>query len=180
MELIFSQFGAPRGRGKIERFFSTVNQLFLSHQPGYSPSGGKEGAATLTLPVFETRFRVWLLEDYHDRVQKEMNSAPQARWEGGGFLPRMPKSLEQLDVLLLTVAKARRVHQDGIHFRGLRYLDLTLAAYIGEEVVIRYDPLGMAEIRVFYQNTFVCRAICQELAGQTISLKEIVQAPLIV
>lgn len=37
IELIFSQFGAPRGRGKIERFFSSVNQLFLSHQPGYSP-----------------------------------------------------------------------------------------------------------------------------------------------
>jgi putative transposase len=31
----------------------------------------------------------------------------------------------------------------------------------------------MAEIRVFYHNTFLCRAICPELAGYTISLKEI-------
>lgn len=88
----------------------------------------------------------------------------------------MPESLEQLDLLLLTVAKARRVHQDGIHFRGLRYLDLTLATYVGEDVLIRYDPLDMAEIRVYAQNSFICRAICQELAGQTISLKEIIHA----
>lgn len=31
----------------------------------------------------------------------------------------------------------------------------------------------MAEIRVFYHDTFLCRAICPELAGQTMSLKEI-------
>ena len=69
------------------------------------------------------------------------------------------------------------MHQDGIHFQGLRYLDTTtLATYVGEDVIIRYDPQDMAEIRVFYQNVFLCRAICSELAGQTISLKEIVQA----
>ena len=34
----------------------------------------------------------------------------------------------------------------------------------------------MAEIRVFHQDRFVCRAICQELAGQTVSLKEIEKA----
>jgi putative transposase len=34
----------------------------------------------------------------------------------------------------------------------------------------------MAEIRVFYQDRFLCRAICQELAGETISLKEIEKA----
>jgi putative transposase len=176
IELIFSQFGVPRGRGKIERFFSSVNQLFLSHQPGYSPSGDKEGIATLSLEEFEARFQTWLLEDYHYREQKEIQNAPQARWETGAFLPNMPESLEQLDLLLLTVAKTRRVHQDGIHFRGLRYLDLTLAAYVGEEVIIRYDPLDMAEIRVYTQNIFLCRAVCQELAGQIISLKEIIHA----
>jgi putative transposase len=42
--------------------------------------------------------------------------------------------------------------------------------------VIRYDPADLAEIRVFHQDCFVCRAICQELAGQTVSLKEIEKA----
>jgi putative transposase len=42
--------------------------------------------------------------------------------------------------------------------------------------VIRYDPADLAEIRVFHQDRFICRAICQELAGQTVSLKEIEKA----
>ncbi len=88
----------------------------------------------------------------------------------------MPKSLEQLDLLLLTVAKTRRVQQDGIRFQGYRYIDATLAGYVKEEVLIRYDPADMAEIRVFHQDRFVCRAICQELSGQTVSLKEIEKA----
>ena len=74
------------------------------------------------------------------------------------------------------MAKTRRVHQDGIRFQGYGYLDATLAAYVKEEILIRYDPADLAEIRVFYQDCFLCRAICQELAGQTISLKEIEKA----
>jgi putative transposase len=35
--------------------------------------------------------------------------APAQRWEKGAFLPRMPKSLERLYLLLLKVAKARKV-----------------------------------------------------------------------
>ncbi|MEV2270486.1 Mu transposase C-terminal domain-containing protein [Nonomuraea africana] len=52
----------------------------------------------------------------------------------------MPDSLDQLDLLLLTVARPRKIHPDGIHFQALRYLDPVLAAYVGEDVVIRYDP----------------------------------------
>jgi len=50
--------------------------------------------------------------------------------------PRMPESLERLDLLLMQEVRARRVRRDGIHFRGLRYLLLTLAAYVGEDVTI--------------------------------------------
>ena len=176
VELIFSQVRIPRGRGKIERFFQSVNQLFLQDLPGYAPPGYAEAKATLTFAEFEQRFRTWLLSDYHHRIHSETNCPPQERWEDRGFLPRMPDSLEHLDLLLLTVSKTRRVQQDGIRFQGHRYIDPTLAAYVREDVLIRYDPADMAEIRVFYQDRFLCRAICQELAGQTISFKEIEKA----
>lgn len=175
MELVFSLPGAPRGRGKIERFFETVNQLFLCGVPGYSPVGSPPAPPTLTLAEFDAQFHTFLVDTYHLRLHSEIGTSPQARWEMGGFVPQLPEALEHLDLLLLTVAKARRVHQDGIHFHGYRYIDLTLAAYVGEDVTVRYDPRDMAEIRVYYQHTFLCRAICQELAGQTISLKEILQ-----
>jgi putative transposase len=176
LQLIFSQVGVPRGRGKIERFFQTVDHRFLCSMPGYAPAGTPISSPSLTLADLTSRFRTFVLDDYHQQLHGETGMAPQARWETEGFLPRLPDSLEQLDLLLLMVAKPRKVHQDGIHFLGFRYLDLTLAAYVGEAVTIRYDPHDVAEIRVFHRDSFLCRAVCQELAGQTISLQEIVQA----
>ena len=176
MPLVFSLPGQPRGRGRIERFFQTISQLWLCHQPGYTPPRTAPATPALTLTDFDARFKAFLLDDYHQRRHRESGEAPQARWERDGFLPRLPNTLAQLDLLLLTVAKPRRVQRDGIRFQGFRYLDVTLAAYIGEEVIIRYDPRDMAEIRVYHNTEFLCRAIAQELEGQTITLKEIVQA----
>lgn len=130
----------------------------------------------LSLEELEQCFRDWLLSEYHFRVQKGQSKGPQERWEEGGFLPRMPASLEELDVLLVQVARKRRVQQSGIAFEGYTYLDPTLSAYVGEEVMIRYDPMDLGEVRVFFQDRFICRAICPELSGQTVSLKEIVAA----
>jgi putative transposase len=176
MELVFSEKGEPRGRGKVERFFRSVDQLFLQDVPGYAPKGYGQAEATLTLPAFEQRFRTWLLSDYHHRIHSETECRPKDRWEAGGFVPRMPASLEQLDLLLLTVSKTRRVQQDGIHFQNHRYMDITLAAFVKEEVVIRYDPVDMGEIHVFYQDRFLCRAICAELSDRKVSLREIEKA----
>jgi putative transposase len=39
IQLIHSTVGRPQGRGKIERFFRTVNQLFLATLSGYAPRG---------------------------------------------------------------------------------------------------------------------------------------------
>jgi putative transposase len=176
MVLVFSTAGQPRGRGRIERFFATVNQLFLCTLPGYAPPGSPPAEPVLTLAELDARFRRFVVEDYHHRVHGETGLAPQARWAASGFLPRLPESAEQLDLLLLTVAKARRVHRDGIRFQGLRYLDLTLAAYVGEAVTIRYDPRDLAELRVYHQGRFLCRAVCPELAATTIGLKDLVRA----
>src|SRR6266700_470748 len=128
------------------------------------------------MPELDERLCQFIVETYHQRAHSETGVPPQRRWEDGGFLPRLPDSLEQLDLLLLTVAKPRRVHQDGIHFQGFRYIDTTLAAYVGEDVIIRYDPRDMAELRVYFHDEFVCRAINPELAGETIALKDIIRA----
>ena len=83
----------------------------------------------------------------------------------------MPESLSQLDLLLLHVAKKRRVQQDGIYFQGQRYFDTNLAPYVGEDVTIRYDPRDLAVIRIFYQDRFLCRAVCSALAGEQIQFE---------
>lgn len=134
------------------------------------------GEPQLTLQDMDKRFVAFLLDLYHAREHGDTKVAPQQRWEAGGFLPQMPHSLEQLDLLLLTVPKTRKIRPDGIWFLGMRYIDPTLAAYVGETVLLRYDPRDIAEVRVFYQDRFLCRAICQELAGETVPLREIIRA----
>ena len=177
IRLVFSIPGHPRGRGRIERFFSSVNQLFLSGLPGYAPPGeGSSRRPALTLGALDGLFLEFLLGGYHARPHSGTGISPRDRWENGGFLPQMPDSLEQLDLLLLTVARERRVQADGVRFQGLRYVDLTLAAYVGESVILRYDPRDMAEVRIFHEGKFLCRAICPELAGETVPLRDILRA----
>jgi putative transposase len=175
IRLVNSGVGRPRGRGKIERFFASVSQVLLPRLPGYGP-GGADRKAELTLAEMTTELERFLVDEYHDETHTTTGFKPQERWTSGGFLPRMPESLEQLDLLLLTVPKARRVHPDGLRFSGLRYIDATLAAYVGEEVLLRYDPRDVAEVRVFHQGRFVCRAVCKELAGETVPLREVIRA----
>jgi putative transposase len=43
-------------------------------------------------------------------------------------------------------------------------------------VTLRFDPRDMAEIRVFHEDKFLCRAVCAELAGATVPLREILRA----
>jgi len=176
IRLVFSTVGVPRGRGRIERFFSTVNQLLLCTLPGYSPAGSSGVKPVLRIDALDQAFLAFVLQHYHHTPHSATGKTPLARWSENGFLPQLPEFLEQLDLLLLTVAKTRRVHRDGIRFQSLRYIDSTLASYVGESVTIRYDPRDMAEIRVFYHNRFLCRAVCQELAGETVSLKDIIRA----
>lgn len=88
----------------------------------------------------------------------------------------MPNSIEELDLLLMTHVKPRKIMRDGIHFQGLRYSDPLLADYINETIVIRYDPSDITSIRVFYNNKFLCQPICTSLSEQTVSLKDIQSA----
>lgn len=172
---VFSTVGRPRGRGKIERFFRSLSQVLLPRLPGYKPAGSR-AAAVLSLGQLAAEIESYIVREYNVTPHRATGQAPQKRWEADAFLPHMPESLAHLDLLLLTVPKTRRVRPDGIHFSGMRYIDPTLAAYVGEQVLLRYDPRDMAEIRVFHQDRYVCRAICQELAGSTVPLRDIVHA----
>ncbi len=174
MQLVFSTPGQPRGRGRIERFFRTVNEMFLCTLDGYA--GKSRRKPSLTLDAFDALFKAFLLHTYHCRPNKAGELSPVQRWEKGGFLPRMLDSQERLDLLLVHEAKERKVRPDGIHFHRLRYLSPVLAAYVGESITVRYDPRDVGEVRVFYRDKFLCRAISAELTGAVVPLREIVRS----
>lgn len=109
--MIFSTAGQPRGRGKIERLFLTVQQVFLCHQPGYAPPGNRKAEPGPSLDTLDLAFKQWLLGEYLVQQHSETGYPPQARWEDSNFLPRLPDSRDQLDLLLLSVAVKSHVRQ---------------------------------------------------------------------
>lgn len=174
INLLFSKVGVPRGRGKIERFFHTVNQLFLESLPGYI--GNIDKAVRLNFPEFRDKLHHFLIYDYNLKEHSSIKMQPIEKWNSKSFLPNLPESLEKLDLLLLEISKSRKVHSDGIHFQGLRYTNPNLSAFVGESVLIRFNPSDLAEIRVFYRNQFLCTAISPEISNYSIDINDLIAA----
>lgn len=175
-EIIFSAVARPQGRGKIERLFGTINTELLSGLPGYLTRGSRSPRPQLTLAELDSAIADFLTHIYNQHEHQEIKQTPQRAWSGNGWLPRLPATIDELNLLLLTVAKSRIVHRDGVHFQGLRYISPLLAAYVGEHVVVRYDPADMAEIRIFHRNEYICKAVDPTHERSTVSLKDIQDA----
>lgn len=175
-EIVFSAVARPQGRGKIERLFGTINTELLSGLPGYLAQGARNPRPQLTLPELDGTIADFLTHIYNKREHHEIKQTPQQAWSGNGWLPRLPATIDELNLLLLTVAKSRIVHRDGVHFQGLRYISPLLAAYVGEHVIVRYDPADIAEIRIFHRDAYLCKAVDPTHERSTVSLKEIQEA----
>jgi putative transposase len=87
ISLVFSEPGMLRGRGKIERFFRTLNQMLLCGLPGYTPAGKLADYAALAYTAFESQLEQFILEQYHQQPHSETGEPPQARWEEVAFYP---------------------------------------------------------------------------------------------
>ena len=172
IRLIHSTVARPQGRGKVERFFGTINTELLPTLPGHLAPGNRTTSPTLDLSALDQAIGGFVAT-YNDRLHRELGTSPRDAWVADGWLPRMPDSLEQLDGLLLTVAKHRTVQRDGIHVQGQRYLATTLAPFVGHRVTIRYDPRDLSEIRVYDQHTFLCVAIDEDHPNIRLSLRDI-------
>ncbi|MDR6639629.1 Mu transposase C-terminal domain-containing protein [Paenarthrobacter nitroguajacolicus] len=175
IRLIYSTIGRPQGRGKIERFFGTVNTELLASLPGHLGHGSRNPQPALDLAALDRAIGSFIAT-YNERPHQELGRSPRDSWVADGWLPRMPDSLEALDGLLLTVPKHRKVQRDGIHFQGQRYLAPTLAPFVGHTVTIRYDPRDISEIRVYDHDTFICVAIDENHPNLRLSLRDIESA----
>lgn len=77
---------------------------------------------TLSLAQLDGAVGAFIVGTYHVRAHGGTGQTPLDVWRGGGFLPRLLETLEDLDFLLVMLSAPRRVRRDGIHFQGLRYV----------------------------------------------------------
>jgi len=172
-QVVYSAVGRPQGRGKVERLFGTFNTELLPELPGHLAGGKPATPPRLSLAELDRAIGAFIDGTYHVRPHSETGEVPPDTWRGRGLLPRLPESLEDLDLLLVMHAQPRMVRRDGIRFHGLRYTSPTLAGYVREAVTLRYDPRDLSEVRVFHRDRFLCRAVSEEHAGEAVTLKDI-------
>jgi len=99
IKLIHSQPGRPQGRGKIERFFRTVDQEFCVEIAGRD---GEPGRAVNDLAEMNRLFTAWVEQVYHQRKHSETGARPLERWMKGAPYP-VPPAEELAELLELDI-----------------------------------------------------------------------------
>jgi putative transposase len=125
--LVYSAVARPQGRGKIERLFGTLTTELLPELPGHLQHGKPGTLPRVSLAELDRALTTDITGTYHGRGHGETHVTPREAWRGTGFLPRLPESLEDLDLLLVLHAKPRGGRREGSRFQGLRYCHPTLA-----------------------------------------------------
>jgi transposase InsO family protein len=142
ISLIHSKPYDSPSRGKVERFFRTVRERFLSAL--------QEG---MTLEELNEAFVLWLKDDYHHKLHKlhtGIEERPIDRYNasvGRVLIRRL--SREELDEIFL-IRHERVVNHDAtISFKGSLYE--APAAYIRQRIEIRH-PIDQPEELYLYDN----------------------------
>ncbi len=127
--LVHSRPYIPKGRGKIERFFRTVRQQFLSVLDC-------ESLANLT--DLDMRFHAWLEMEYHRSTHRGLdNKTPLEVWlEKAHLIIPLDPTVNLNDLFMHE--EVRKVHKDSTFtLHGVLYeVDSIL---VGERIHLRYD-----------------------------------------
>lgn len=150
IRLIHSRPGRPQGRGKIERFFRTLREQFLSEA---------ERKEDLSLPELNRLLRAWLERSYHCRAHTETEEAPAVRF--ASVRPRYVGPEELREAFLWSVA--RTVSKTAtVSLHGNRYeVD---AALIGRSVELLFDPYALGKVEVRWGGRSFGEAVAHEVS----------------
>lgn len=174
IRLSFATPYLPWAKGKIERFFNTLNKQLWCELPGYVGANVEERPHPVRpqLTIFEVeQFLLgFVLHRYHHAVHSTTGELPLRRWQQAGFVPRVPTERE-LDLLLM-MSVDRIVQRQGIRFYHLDYWSHELVALIGQHVMVRYDPEDISEIVIYHNNQFVCVATTPQFEGLEVNLAD--------
>jgi putative transposase len=141
IKLVHSAPGRPQGRGKIERFFRTVNGEFITE---IAAGDGEAGRQVSDLAELNRLFTAWCENVYHRRAHSETRAAPLERWMAGAPFPvPSPAALAEA----FCWAEYRTVSKTGlVSLHGNRYqVDPALA---GAKVELVFDPFDLSRLQV--------------------------------
>jgi putative transposase len=116
-------------KGKIERFFRTLNEGVAHGKPGTTFSNIPERGdydsqkhAVVRFSTLKKMLRLWIADIYHQEIHSSLQKTPTQMWTAN-ISPEdieIPKSLNDLEVVMGRVF-ARTLDHSGIEFEGLHY-----------------------------------------------------------
>jgi len=149
--LIHSRPGRPQGRGKVERFFRTVQEEFIVE---IAARGG-----AVDLGELNRLFSAWVEHVYHRRVHSETGQPPIERFLAGGAPALPPEELvaEAFRWSERRVASAQAI----VTMHGNRYeLDAALAH---QRVELIFDPFDLSRVQVRADGRAAGEAVALEI-----------------
>jgi transposase InsO family protein len=162
IRLVHSTPHRPQGRGKIERFFRTVNDQFLVevHDTTAEDFTGRGVSPAAALLELNGLFTAWVETVYHHHVHSETGQTPLARWTTGwdtaGRGPAMPAAGALTEAFLWsalrTVTKTATVSLHGNTYQ-------VEAALAGRKVEMVFSPFNLEHIEIRYQNQSYGKAL---------------------
>ncbi len=177
----------PNRKGKIERWFLTLDRGCLRILPGHMDAVGRTREAAekhihvlLTIPQLRKEIERWIVSDYHQRIHSGTGRKPSELWEETVRI-RLPAGEDALNLLLLKSDKERTVRNTGIKFNfdspnkvnEQLYWAPELTYHVGERVRLRYNPEDRESILVYSVATreYICEAwlMGQEQSRYTIA-----------
>jgi putative transposase len=131
----------PQGRGKIERYFRTVRDQFLTNL---------DRKQSLSLEQLNDRYWAWIENVYHRSEHSALASTPLLRWQ---------RDIEQIRQLppatdlrrLFFYRLNRLVRRDCTFLLHNQYYEAP-PQLTGETVEVRFDPLDAAEVEIHFHG----------------------------
>ena len=173
----------PSDGGIVERPFGTLNTEFFSTLPGYTTRRLKphkkavEADARLTLEQLEGLLIRYIVDNYNQQPDTRTGEESRmARWRSGLMAQAQALEERELDLLLMRQDR-RRVYRGGyIRFANLLYKGEYLEGYVGQQVVLRYNPSDITSLYIYRSqgdlDVFLTRAHTQNLETERLSLSE--------
>jgi transposase InsO family protein len=128
----------PEGRGKIERFFRSVREQFLSNL---------DPKALLSLDQLNERLWHWLDTVYHRREHGALQTTPLLRWQRDiAQVRQLPPATDMRRLFFHRVD--RLVRRDSTFL--LRHRFFEAPPYLaGKKIEVRFDPLDLAQLEIY-------------------------------
>ena len=149
-------------KGAMERWFGTQNTKLLHELLGTTFSNVTQRGdydpqrhAVIALPALEELIHTWIVDLYHQQVQRGLGAVPYQCWQSAVQVKALPDCARLAELDILTGCRTeRRIGRAGIELFALHYHAAALARIrralpADGKAQIKYDPTDLSIIYVF-------------------------------